>query len=151
VAFLRRWAQHREPPTGVDRWTSTVDDELAGRKPAGYGARLPAPLARIGSLQLRTVDRFNEQRRRKARRWDRWAASESLEPAHVLPGSLPTFLRYPVMVGPEQKRDLGWGQRLGVKPGKWFLGTEHPTPGVPDGLPVAARAVAGCVNLPTLW
>lgn len=151
IGPLRRAAAGGPAPAAAERWQSTTDDELRGFGPAEGRSRLPGPLAQIGLLQLRTVDGHNERRRRRAVRWSKWAQSEGFEPAHVVPGSTPVFLRYPVMAGPARKRDLSWGRRLGVKPGVWFLGTRHPVPGTEPGFPAAARAVEGCVNLPTLW
>lgn len=132
-------------------WTSTRPEELRGEAPAGYGQRLPAALAEIGRSQLRRVEGFNAHRRRHAARWDEWCDRRGYEKAQVAPGSVPVFLRYPVLVGAARKSDRSWGWQLGVKPGTWFEGELHPVRADLPHCPNARLAVEGCVNLPTLW
>lgn len=130
---------------------SISEDEVAGRRPAHYGRRMPPAIAALGRNQLAKVDRFNAMRRQAARDWDVWCREQGLEPPRVLEGSLPVFLRYPVLVEPERKQDLSWAVRsLGVQPGVWFVTHTHPVPREVHGCPRADRAVAGCINLPTL-
>ena len=66
--------------------------------------------------------------------------------------SVPVFLRYPVMVEPEKKRDTsGLARELGVEVGVWFKSKIHPAPDAEvTGCPNADMAVARCINLPTL-
>lgn len=126
-------------------------EEAEGRRPPEYGRRLPAPLAALGSLQLAKLDRFNARRRETAGRWDAWTTVEGYRPPLVVQDSTPVFLRYPVVVEPERKRDLAWAVReLGVQPGVWFETATHPVERGVRGFRNADRAVAGCINLPTL-
>lgn len=134
-----------------DNWVSTVPAELDGRPSPMLGTRMSAPQALLGLSQLRSIDRLNTERRRRARRWDRWAAAEGYGRPRVVAGSVPVFLRYPVLAAPKDKADLSWGAALGVKPGVWFVGQRHPVPGTLPGAPNGAEAVRRCVNLPTLW
>lgn len=129
---------------------STTVQEERGERPPHYGARMAAPIAALGIGQLAKADVLNEHRRRRAARWDAWCRQQGYQPAHVLPGSVPTFLRYPVLVEPERKRDRSWGRDLNVDVGVWFTGKEHPVdPGLAD-CPRADEAVARCINLPCL-
>jgi dTDP-4-amino-4,6-dideoxygalactose transaminase len=133
------------------RLTSTSPGEIRGERPAGYGRRMSAPVAKLGLNQLRKIDGYNERRRATAARWDRWCAEHGYRAPLVLPGSTPVFLRYPVMVEPARKRDRDWALREeGVELGVWFASQLHPAPGVVPGCPNAAAAVAGCVNFPCL-
>lgn len=136
---------------GAPELISTTPDEMRGQRPADYGCRMGAPTALLGSNQLRKLDAYNARRRQTARRWDDWCASHGHAPAKVIPDSSPVYLRYPVMVEPERKKDVSWGRReLGVDVGVWFRGSIHPIDGCLPGLPRAAAAVASCVNLPCL-
>ena len=50
------------------------------------------------------------------------------------------------------KRDLRWAYRsLGVVPGRWFVTHLHPALEPIQGVPNATRAVAECINFPTLY
>jgi dTDP-4-amino-4,6-dideoxygalactose transaminase len=136
---------------GAPELISTTPDEMRGQRPAEYGCRMAAPVARLGANQIRKLDAYNERRRETARRWDQWCRDNGYQPARVMPESKPVYLRYPVMVEPERKRDVSWGRReLGVDVGVWFRGSIHPLDGSLPGLPNAAAAVASCVNLPCL-
>jgi perosamine synthetase len=85
-------------------------------------------------------------------RWEAWCDAAGFAKARVVDGSTPIVLRYPVLVIPEMKRDLRWAYRsLGVVPGTWFVTHLHPAPGAIDGVPNATRAVAECINFPTLY
>lgn len=132
-------------------WTSTTQAELDGQRPADYGRRLPAAVAEIGRSQLQRVDGFNAHRRRNARRWDDWCDAEGYKKPRVVDGSVPVFLRYPVLVDPAFKCDRSWARRLGVRLGDWFNGQLHPVKVALPGCPNAQVAVDRCVNLPTLW
>ena len=127
------------------------DDEAEGRAPLDYERRLAAPLAALGQSQLARVDGWNAQRRATAGRWDAWCMASGYDVPLVLHESTPVFLRYPVLVEPERKTDLAWAVReLGVTPGVWFVSSTHPVDRGVRGFPNADRAVAGCINLPTL-
>jgi len=145
------WRREAERLYGADRWVSTGEDETAGRRPTGYGQRYPAALALIALAQLDRAEALNAERRRRARRWDAWARANGHEPATVVTGSTPVFLRYPVLVPPAMKQGLSWGQAIGVEPGVWFTGELHPVPFPMPQCPNAHDAVLRCVNLPTLW
>jgi len=133
------------------RYVSTSREEEAGRRPAKYDLRMRAPIARLGLNQLTKVDRYNAQRRQHALRWDRWCDARGYLRPTVIEGSQPVFLRYPVMVEPERKRDRRWAiTDLGVEPGLWFASNLHPVPGTVPGCPKADEAVACCINLPCL-
>lgn len=136
---------------GSQELVSTTVGEERGERPSYYGRRMAAPIAALGLNQLAKIDSYNERRRSAARHWDAWCAAAGLERPLVLPGSCPVFLRYPVLVSPDRKRNLGWALReLGVKPGVWFVSQRHPAPGHVPGCPRAEEAVARCINLPCL-
>jgi dTDP-4-amino-4,6-dideoxygalactose transaminase len=126
--------------------------EVEGGAPADAGCRMSPPLARIALNQLRKLDHYNRRRRANADRWSEWCAANGFTPPVVVPESTPTFLRYPVLVRPEMKRDLRWAYRsLGVVPGVWFTSHLHPAPIRLDHLPNATAAVDRCINFPTLY
>ena len=128
-------------------------EETQGVRPEAYGRRMPAPLAAIGLGQLAKLDAYNQRRREAAAGWDRWARERGYEVPHVLENSVPSFLRYPLLVDPARKDDLTWARReLGFQPGVWFVSNLHPvTDRRPaESVPSADRAVACCINLPTL-
>ena len=136
---------------GKQRIVSTSQEEEQGTRPADYRQRMPSPIAALGRNQLAKVDRYNELRRQAALRWDRWCDEGGYRRPVVLEGSVPVFLRYPVMVSPEMKRDLSWAESsLGVSPGVWFTSPLHPAPSVVDDCPNADEAVRRCVNFPCL-
>jgi hypothetical protein len=90
-------------------------------------------------------------RRENAQRWDAWCDQHGYKKPVVIPESTPVFLRYPVLVDPRLKYDTRWFlKNLGVRQGLWFRSHLHPVDTPVEGCPNAARAVAGCVNLPTL-
>jgi dTDP-4-amino-4,6-dideoxygalactose transaminase len=160
--LLLRWAHVRRPSRpwhrrlaayryGREPLPSTSEAECRGERPAHYGERLPAPLAALGMNQLAKLDACNEERRATAALWAAWCRERGLPTPRVVEGSTPVFLRYPVLVEPERKRDLGWALReLGLRPGVWFESPLHPSSEPVNGCPQAARAVAGCINLPCL-
>lgn len=136
---------------GWARLESTGPGELRGRLPADYCTRMSNPIAALGLNQLRKIDTTNDSRRRTAQRWNRWAIDNGYRIPVVIPDSEPVFLRYPVLVAPERKRDRTWAAReLGISLGVWFLTHVHPADEVVTGCPNADVAVASCVNLPTL-
>jgi dTDP-4-amino-4,6-dideoxygalactose transaminase len=133
------------------RVVTTTDEEVLGHKPLEYGQRMSAPAAAVGINQLQKVDSYNAQRRKTAKHWERWRKAKQLPGPRVVNGSNPVFLRYPVLVEPEQKRDLRWCLRdARVRPGVWFVSQLHPSPRKVMGCPRAAEAVGRCINLPTL-
>lgn len=131
------------------RVISTTQEEIEGKKPEGYGCRLSAAAAALGLNQLKKIDHYNRLRRETAAKWDRWCEEKGYDPPTVLPDSLPVFLRYPVIVEPERKKDLSWAEKdPGVRPGVWFVSHLHPSNRTVSDCPNATRAVQGCVNFP---
>ncbi len=130
---------------------ATSTEEMQSIKPAHYGCRMPAPLATLGLNQLAKVDSYNSKRRQQAEVWGRWCDAQGYERPVVIPESVPVWLRYPVLVAPDKKRDTTWVlSELGVQPGVWFISHLHPKAGYIEGCPNADIAVAQCINLPTL-
>lgn len=130
---------------------STTREEEQGVKPAHYGCRMPAPVARIGINQLRKIDAYNQTRRETSQNWDTWCRRNGYQQPFVVPDSTPVFLRYPVLVEPENKRDTRWAHvSPGVTPGVWFVSNIHPVAGELKSCPRANTAVRRCINFPTL-
>jgi len=154
--------QYRNPEvTWSERWVllryrhrhviSTTPEEMRGIRPAHYGSRMPAPIAALGLSQLKKIDDYNEVRRQAALVWNAWALKMGYVPALPVEYSVPVYLRYPILVEPEKKRDVRWAaQELGVELGVWFLSQVHPVPARISGCPNAEIAVSKCVNLPTI-
>ena len=133
------------------RIESTTAVEIRGEIPENYAGALPAPLAAIGINQLAKIDGYNMRRRRGAAHWDAWCEKQGYGKPMRVAGSEPVFLRYPIRVEPERKRDRAWTEReLGVTSGDWFATQLHPAPGRIEGCPNAELAVARCINLPTV-
>jgi dTDP-4-amino-4,6-dideoxygalactose transaminase len=133
------------------RILSLSPSELRGERPATYLGRLPAPLAALGLNQLQKIDDYAIRRRKAALSWDAWCESRGYRGPRVIEGSEPVFLRYPVLVEPERKRDRAWAvEELGLLPGTWFETHLHPAPEPVSGCVAADEAVARCINLPTL-
>lgn len=137
---------------GSKRMVSTTEEECRGIRPVHYGRRMPAPIAAIGRNQLGKIDHYNEQRRQGAKRWDDWCDAAGYARPVVIDGSRPIYLRYPVLVEPEKKRDTSWALReLGVTLGVWYVTNVHPAERVVVDCPNADEAVERCINLPTLF
>ena len=130
---------------------STTKEEEQGIKPGYYGKKMPAPIAAIGLNQLKKVDRYNKIRRKTAKKWDDWCDNHGYKKPVVASGSVPVYLRYPVMVEPQKKKDTSWAQKeLGVSLGVWFVSNIHPADWRVEGCPNADRAVSQCINFPSL-
>lgn len=130
---------------------STTKEEEQGIKPANYGCKMPSPIAAIGLNQLIKIDNYNKIRRQTAKKWDEWCDIYSYKKPVVVQGSVPVYLRYPVMVEPEKKRDTSWAiKKLGISPGLWFVSNIHPSTMRVCGCPNADEAVRRCINLPTI-
>ncbi len=130
---------------------STTKGEEEGIKPSYYGCKMPSPIATIGLNQLQKIDYYNEKRRHTAKKWDKWCDSHGYKKPYITPKSIPVYLRYPIMVEPEKKKDISWAYtELGIDLGVWFLGNLHPTSRLVEGCPNADKAVKQCVNFPTL-
>lgn len=130
---------------------STTEEELNGRKPSYYGEKLPAPLAQIGLNQLKKIDAYNLRRRQTSLKWDAWCAANGYQKPHIVAGSTPIFLRYPVLVQPEKKKNIQWGVKdVGIEIGVWFVSHRHPAPGIIENCENSAIAVQQCINFPGL-
>jgi dTDP-4-amino-4,6-dideoxygalactose transaminase len=130
---------------------STTREEEKGIRPAHYGRKMPAPIAALGLNQLKKVESYNSRRRLTATKWDAWCEREGYQKPLVVSGSSAVFLRYPVLVEAAKKRDTSWAvKRLGVTPGVWFVSHLHPVPRPLTGFPNADKAVAQCINMPSL-
>ena len=130
---------------------STTQEEEKGIRPSHYGRTMPAPFAALGLNQLSKVDSYNAQRRETAKSWDQWCEKNGYKTPRVIPGSTPVYLRYPVLVEEEKKKDRSWArQQLNVELGVWFVTHTHPAPFQVDGCPNADAAVSRCVNFPTI-
>ena len=132
-------------------YDSTTEEEIQGIKPRDYGCKMPAAISLLGINQLRKIDNYNLKRRKNSKRWALWCEQNNYKKPLVLPGSVPVFLRYPVCVGPEKKKDVSWAYKeTGITPGRWFLTNIHPSKKPIPGCPVADKAVEECINFPTL-
>jgi dTDP-4-amino-4,6-dideoxygalactose transaminase len=108
-------------------------------------------VAALGLAQLARIDRYNDERRRTARRWEAWCVARGYVPPRVLEGSEPAFLRYPVMVEEARKRDTTWALRAHrVELGVWFASPLHPRRCRLPECPRGEEAVRRCVNFPGL-
>jgi len=136
---------------GGKRLISTSPEEECGIKPAHYGRRMPAPVAALGLCQIRKLDGYNERRRRAARRWAAWCDQHGYKKPVEIEGSIPVYLRYPVLVEPEKKMDRSWALAdPGVAVGVWYLSHVHPVQRQLEGFPGADTAVAQCINFPCI-
>lgn len=130
---------------------STTMQEEQGIKPAYYGSKMPAPIAAIGLNQLEKIDDYNEKRRLNSKKWNNWCDTHRYKKPVIIPNSTPVYLRYPVMVQSEKKKDTSWAYReLGVSLGVWFVSNIHPASLPVKGCPNADLAVKQCINFPTL-
>jgi perosamine synthetase len=136
---------------GDKRLISTTPDEEKGIRPFHYGRKMPPPIAVLGLNQLKKIDRYNEQRRKIAKRWDLWCEENGYRKPLIKADSIPVYLRYPVLVEPEKKRNRSWAEKqLGVELGVWFVSHIHPVPCHLEGCPQADEAVKRCINFPCL-
>jgi dTDP-4-amino-4,6-dideoxygalactose transaminase len=110
-----------------------------------------APIAAIGINQLKKIDHYNSLRRKNALQWDSWCENNGYDKPLALKDSIPVFLRYPIMVSSEKKKNSSWvTDEIGVRAGVWFLSHIHPVTWSVEGCPNADKAVQRCINLPTL-
>lgn len=149
----QRWwlADYADLIHGKHRLISTTAEEERGIKPSNYGMTMRAPIARIGLNQLCKIDHYNNRRVATARRWRDWCEKHGYSTPLTIQGSKPVFLRYPVLVEPEKKKDSRWAfDQLGMNIGVWYVSNLHPAPSRIKGCPNADKAVARCINLPCL-
>lgn len=147
--FYNDWAQWRY---GDDFLVSTTQEEKEGRRPAYYGRKMAAPIANLGLNQLLKIDFYNSQRITQATVWADWCHTHHYLTPTIIPNSSPIFLRYPILVEPEKKRNLDWAIReFNFRPGVWFTSHIHPVEVQPMvDCKNAITAVKQCINLPTL-
>lgn len=133
------------------RLISTTYEEEQGIRPNYYGRKMPAPIAALGINQLQKIDYYNECRRQTAKIWNHWCDVNSYKKPLIIDDSIPVYLRYPVMVEPEKKRNISWAiQDLNIVIGVWFVSNVHPSSQEIQGCPNANKAVAQCINFPSL-
>ena len=97
---------------------STTHEEECGIKPQNYGYRMPSPIAAIGLNQIKKINNYNKVRRQSALRWDKWCEDHGYRKPMIIPDSEPVYLRYPVLVEEDKKRNTTWGpDQLGVRIG----------------------------------
>lgn len=143
------WAQWRYHARIVPQMQP---EEYQGQFVAQYAQRMVAPVAALGLNQMRKLEHYRNKRREGAAHWDDWCQQQGLDRPLVLPDSEPAFLRYPVMVAPERKADLGWAaDALGVMAGSWFTTITHPVPRNLETCPVGVEATRRVINLPTIF
>ncbi|KAI9132383.1 DegT/DnrJ/EryC1/StrS aminotransferase family protein [Acaryochloris sp. CCMEE 5410] len=135
---------------GHKRLLSTTAEEEKGIRPKHYGCKMPAPIAAIGSNQIKKLDYYNSRRRETAKYWDIWCENNNYTKPVVIDNSVPVYLRYPVLVEPFKKQNRSWANKqLGVDLGIWFASNIHPSKNI-KGFPKADKAVECCINLPCL-
>lgn len=131
------------------RIVSTTQEEENGIKPQNYRLKMPAALALIGLNQLKKIDFYNNKRIEGSQRWNKWCMKNKINKPLIIPYSKPIFLRYPVLVSPDKKKDTSWAiKELGVNLGVWFIGNLHPVTRPILGCPNADKAIQQCVNFP---
>jgi len=136
---------------GRYRLISTTREEECGICPSYYGKRMPAPIAAIGINQLKKIDAYNQLRRINAKCWEIWCLQHGYSIPYVLEGSIPVYLRYPVLVEKEKKQNRRWATReLKIDLGVWFKTNIHPAKRSVINCPNSDYAVSHCVNFPTL-
>jgi dTDP-4-amino-4,6-dideoxygalactose transaminase len=133
------------------RIISTTKEEELGIKPENYGQRMPAAIATLGINQLSKIDAHNQQRRIAAAKWDKWCDAKGYTKPVVVKHSTPVYLRYPVLVKENEKKDLSWAVKaLGVHPGVWFVSNVHPVKVHVEDCQNADEATRKCINFPCL-
>ena len=136
---------------GKNRILSTTKEEELSLRPENYRQRMPAAIAAIGINQLSKIDEYNQQRRSTARKWDKWCKTKGYNKPLVVKKSTPVYLRYPVLVKENEKKDLSWAiDSLGVLPGVWFVSNVHPVQVHVEDCQNADEAVRRCINFPCL-
>lgn len=124
--------------------------ELSGLFTPQYHLRMPDAIAAIVLRQLQELPAILERRRAGAAHWLKWAAANGIAHGDVIAGSEPTWLRFPILVDADTKRDTtALSQALGCEIGVWFTTPMHPQPIELPDCPNGMRASQQCVNLPT--
>lgn len=140
------------PPPGI-RLPQMQPQELSGLFSPQYQWRMAEPVAELLSLQLARLTDFLAKRRQGAQFWQSWARSQGLHYPKVMPGTENTWLRFPILLTEEQKKERATlEQQLNVEIGVWFTTPMHPQPFELPDCPVGMQASRSCINLPTwLW
>ena len=137
--------------TQEDVLPQMFEDELRGEFSAHYQEKMCEPVAALSLNQFEKKDKFHIQRMEASKKWDAWCDALGYAKPLVIKGSIPTFLRYPVLVAPEKKKNLSWIEKeLNITAGVWFTSACHPAPLEPENCPNGARAAKECINLPTI-
>ncbi|NYT35827.1 aminotransferase class I/II-fold pyridoxal phosphate-dependent enzyme [Allopusillimonas soli] len=124
--------------------------ELSGLFTPQYRWKMPACIAAILLQQLQSLPRLLERRRAGAAHWLEWAARSGVRHAAAIDGAEPTWLRFPILVDAETKRNpAAFSEKLGCEIGVWFTTPMHPQPLMLPDCPNGMYASAHCVNLPT--
>ena len=130
---------------------TTTQAEIDSQEPDDYRLRFPTKLARLGLYQLDKIELMKEKRERRSQYWCEWCLKNGWSPPLIISNSHPIFLRYPVLVTEEMKKNTFWARKLGVEIGVWFVSYLHPSDKDIGYFPNAEKAVKCCVNFPTLW
>ena len=136
---------------GNKRLKAYADGEFSGRCDNNYVRQMPAPIAKLALNQLNKIDHYNSLRRETVHKWNAWCDNNGYKRPLIIEESEPVYLRYPVLVEEEKKRNSSWArEELGVNLGVWYVTHMHPTNWPVTGCPNADTAVKHCVNFPTL-
>jgi len=130
---------------------SMTEEENRGIQPADYQCKMPAPTAEIGLNQLKKIDDYNSKRRQISLKWNKWCLSNGYKRPLILPDSVPVFLRYPVMIEPEKKKNTLWArEELGVRLENWITINIYHSDNTMKECPNTNAAIRQCVLFPTL-
>ena len=126
-------------------------EEFQGEFISHYFEKMSDPIAALALNQFSKREHFQEKRNLAVDFWNRWCDKNKLQKPLVIKDSVPTFLRYPVYVGPENKQNLDqYLHELNILPGVWFTSAAHPTPTHLPNCPIGTQQAAGCINMPTI-
>lgn len=126
-------------------------EEFEGVFTPHYTESINAPIAALSLNQFGKMDIFHNRRMAAAAHWRRWCLEQGFQVPVVIENSVPTFLRYPVCVPEEKKRDRAWiEEALNITAGVWFTSATHPAPLALAHCPVGEKVARECINLPTL-
>lgn len=136
--------------------SSSSRDELEGvTMPKGFLARLSPSQARHGVTRIGRLEEQVQRRRTIAARYTDWLTSHGRTVASEPAGLIHAYLRYPLRVS-DRPAFIAAAEHAGVDLGDWFISPIHPIVGDferwlyrPGSAPIAERACAEIVNLPT--
>ena len=126
-------------------------EEYEGVFTSHYAEKINAPIAALSLNQFSKMEKFHQCRMKAAAHWEKWCINKGYSTPLVVEHSVPSFLRYPVCISEERKRDVKWAEEeLNVVAGVWFTSASHPAPMELAHCPVGAKAARECINLPTI-